>query len=134
MATISPVSTTFASKTTPKDPFPMIRSAEYEIFCSVIVLLLPSPDPPVALLGSEPIGPAAAGGAIDAAAAAAVEEVPSLLLVVGCCIAAAESDVTLLDAAVTVDVEVIGAADIDAIQILARATRVSAVAAFLARD
>ena len=36
MATISPVSTTLASKTTPKDPFPMIRSAAYEIFCSLL--------------------------------------------------------------------------------------------------
>ena len=36
MATISPVSTTAAWNTTPKDPFPMIRSAEYEIVWSVL--------------------------------------------------------------------------------------------------
>ena len=34
MATTSPVSTTFASKTTPNDPFPIMRSAEYDMFCS----------------------------------------------------------------------------------------------------
>ena len=34
MATTSPVSTTFASNTTPNDPFPMMRSAEYDMFCS----------------------------------------------------------------------------------------------------
>lgn len=34
MATISPVSTTAAWKTTPNDPLPMMRSAEYEICCS----------------------------------------------------------------------------------------------------
>jgi hypothetical protein len=33
MATTSPVSTTFASKTTPNDPLPIILSAEYEMFC-----------------------------------------------------------------------------------------------------
>lgn len=34
MATISPVSTTAAWNTTPKDPFPIMRSAEYDIVCS----------------------------------------------------------------------------------------------------
>jgi hypothetical protein len=35
MATTSFVSTTLASKTTPKLPLPIIRSAEYEMFCSL---------------------------------------------------------------------------------------------------
>jgi hypothetical protein len=34
MATTSSVSTTLASKTTPNDPLPIMRSALYEIFCS----------------------------------------------------------------------------------------------------
>lgn len=44
MATTSPVPTTFASKTTPKLPFPMIRSAEYEMLLSTLLLELDEED------------------------------------------------------------------------------------------
>ena len=37
MATISPVSTTAAWKTTPNDPLPMMRSAEYDMVCSPVL-------------------------------------------------------------------------------------------------
>ncbi len=57
MATMSPVSTTLASKTTPNEPFPMIRSALYEIL----------------------------GGCGDDAAAAAVEEGGCKFGEFGCC-------------------------------------------------
>jgi len=88
MATISPVSTTFASKTTPKDPFPIIRSAEYDIFCS--------PSAPLPPLGS--LAPIVAEGRDSAPAGASVSLLLLLLLLVlvdACCMAA-DSDIANL--------------------------------------
>lgn len=62
IATTSPVSTTLASKTTPKDPLPIILSAEYDMFC-----------------GSK--SREASITVIDAAAAASV-----IICSVGCCV------------------------------------------------
>ena len=59
MATISPVSTTAAWKTTPKEPLPMIRSAEYDMVCSPV----PPDVPPVPVEAApDAVELAAAGG------------------------------------------------------------------------